>query len=252
MVKHVPYLSRVLLNPLRPQTQRMLASPRAAHAVVEGCLRAKGPDERILWRLETGRHRAELLALTHAQPSWQHVVETAGWPDGDEPHALTRDYAPLLDRIVRGAEFRFRLKANPVSTTHTLDKPSAAQIQRLARPRARGERIAHRTARHQLAWIQDPERLARWGLELATPSTDGPDGPAPDAVRLLERQTIQFDKRDADVGGPSGRRTVTLITATYEGSIRILDPGTARATLLHGVGAAKAYGCGLITLAPRT
>ncbi|WP_337661692.1 type I-E CRISPR-associated protein Cas6/Cse3/CasE [Actinoalloteichus sp. AHMU CJ021] len=43
--------------------------------------------------------------------------------------------------------------------------------------------------------------------------------------------------------------TVTLTLATYEGRLRVADPGVFRRTLTHGVGSAKGYGCGLLTLA---
>jgi len=46
----------------------------------------------------------------------------------------------------------------------------------------------------------------------------------------------------------SGR--VTLQTVTFEGIARITDPELTRRSLLGGVGAGKAYGLGLLTLAP--
>jgi hypothetical protein len=110
--------------------------------------------ERVLWRLDVGvRHRAELLVLTDSRPSWEHSAEQAGWPQADEPQQQVRDYQPLLEKIQRGREFRLRLRANPVSSTRTPLKPSAAQEKRLAAERPRGVRVAHRTAAHQLAWF---------------------------------------------------------------------------------------------------
>lgn len=45
-------------------------------------------------------------------------------------------------------------------------------------------------------------------------------------------------------------KTVTLVTATFESQLRVTDPGALRHTLTHGIGPAKGYGCGLLTLAP--
>jgi CRISPR system Cascade subunit CasE len=50
--------------------------------------------------------------------------------------------------------------------------------------------------------------------------------------------------------GTSGPHRVVLQTATFEGLVRVVNPDTASRTLLQGVGPGKAYGCGLITLAP--
>jgi CRISPR system Cascade subunit CasE len=41
-----------------------------------------------------------------------------------------------------------------------------------------------------------------------------------------------------------------LQTATYDGRIQISAPDAARRALVEGAGRARAYGCGLLTLAP--
>ncbi|HEX5493353.1 MAG TPA: type I-E CRISPR-associated protein Cas6/Cse3/CasE, partial [Mycobacteriales bacterium] len=121
----MPYLSRISLNPLRTAAQRMLRNPQALHAAVLQSSSRQPVTERMLWRLELDTpHKATLLVLTQTAPSWEHLVEQAGWPGSDEPQALVRPYEPLLDRVVRGREFAFRLRANPVSSTRTPDKPS--------------------------------------------------------------------------------------------------------------------------------
>jgi len=235
----MPYLSRISLNPLRTATQRMLRNPQALHAAVLGASSRQPVTERMLWRLELDTpHKASLLVLTQSAPSWEHLVEQAGWPGSDEPQALVRPYEPLLDRVARGREFAFRLRANPVSSTRTPDKPSAAQQKRLTEPRPRGVRVPHRTAAHQLAWFA--ERVGRWGFELPTNTAGHP------TLRLTGRERLTFIKTTES----SDRRRVTLQTATFEGALRVTDPDLACASLLAGVGSARAYGCGLITLAP--
>ncbi|KDA44374.1 type I-E CRISPR-associated protein Cas6/Cse3/CasE [Frankia sp. BMG5.23] len=258
------YLSRIWLNPLRTGAQALLKNPQRMHAAALGGLSRQPVTERVLWRLETGEglrgadrpHRAEVLVLTESTPSWEHLIEQAGWIHTDEPQVLVRDYQPLLDRLHTGREFRFRLRANTVSATRTPDNPSPAQKEHLAAPRPRGVRVGHRTAAHQTTWLTD--RIDRWGFTLLTTADldgprnqpDGPgdtDEPAP-ALRLTARERLTFPKKAKNTE-KTGRRVV-LNTATFEGALRVTDPARARATLLHGVGPAKAYGCGLITLAP--
>jgi CRISPR system Cascade subunit CasE len=234
------YLSRIWLNPLRTRAQALLRNPQVVHAAVLGGIAHQPVTERVLWRLEPdGAHRAQLLVLTESAPSWEHIVEQAGWPGADEPQALVRPYQPLLDRIVRGREFAFRLKANPTTSTKQPLSPSPAQKDRLAAPRPRGVRVAHRTAAHQLTWFTD--RTEAWGFTLVTDDQGTP------AVRLSVRGRLEFTKRRSD--GSAGQR-VTLQTATYDGVLRVTDPDRARRSLLHGLGPGKAYGLGLLTLAP--
>jgi CRISPR system Cascade subunit CasE len=248
----MPYLSRIWLNPLRTGTQALLRSPERMHAAVLGGIARQPVDERVLWRLDTPTqradprdHRAELLVLTDSRPSWDHVIEQAGWTNADDPQAVVRDYQPLLDRIQTGREFGFRLRANPVTATRNPASPSAAQKERLTAERPRGVRVPHRTAAHQLEWLTD--RVASWGFTLLT-SHDEQAGDIP-AVRLSARERLVFFKNARET---EKARRVVLSTATFDGALRVTDPDTARRALLSGVGAAKAYGCGLLTLAPLT
>ena len=236
----MPYLSQIWLNPLRSQTQRMLRNPQVLHAAVLGGLARQPVTERVLWRVEQeSPYRVGVLVLTESKPSWEHLVEQGGWPSADEPQALVRPYEPLLRRVASGAQFAFRLRANPVGATRHPAKPSAAQEELLASAaRPRGIRVAHRTAAHQLAWLTD--RIERWGFEILETAAGFPD------VRLVARKRLVFDKSSR---GDSKRRVV-IDTATYEGRVRVVDVDMALATLLSGVGHARAYGCGLITLAP--
>lgn len=232
------YLSRIWLNPLRVAAQRMLRSPQVVHAAVLGGLSQQPVEERPLWRLEAdSAHRLELLVLTRSTPSWEHIVEQSGWPSSDDPQALVRSYKPLLDRVERGREFAFRVRANPVSATRRPVKPSTSQAQRLTEAGARGVRVPHRTAAHQLAWLTS--RAERWGFEIPTTEAGNPD------VLLVARDRTVFSKQARE-----GRHRVVLSTATFQGRLRILDPERARRSLMDGVGPARAYGCGLITLAP--
>jgi CRISPR system Cascade subunit CasE len=234
------YLSRIWLNPLRTGTQRLFTSPQAMHAAVLGGLPLQPVAERVLWRLELGQpHRGELLVLTRSRPSWEHLVEQAGWPGAEEPQAAVRSCQPLLDRLTTGQEYAFRLRANPVSSTRNPASPSVAQKDHLASSdRPRGVRVAHRTAAHQLAWLVD--RMESWGFTVPTTRAGDPQ------VQLAGRERVIFTK-----GRDGGARTrVVLQTATYEGRLRVCDTERARTSLLDGVGRGRAYGCGLLTLAP--
>lgn len=202
-------------------------------------------------------HRAEILVLTDSRPSWDHLVEQAGWPGADGGQALIADYTPLLDRIVLGREFAFRLTANPVQSVQRPDKPSDEMTARLkagtetvdSPARHRGFRVAHRTAAQQIGWML--KQADRHGFAIPTAPTaepapgihtDDPLTPAP-AVSLIARDVLRFNKR---TNGPR----VTVSTATFQGRLHVTDPGALRNALLAGIGPAKGYGQGLLTLAP--
>ena len=240
----MPYLSRIYLNPLRRHTQTLLTNPQALHAAILGGISRQPVTERVLWRAETDqRHRASVLILTSTRPSWEHLIEQAGWPGSDEPQAVVRAYEPLLEQVALGRQFALRLRANTISSTKQPDAPSIQQKEMLAAsPRSRGVRVPHRTVAHQLTWFI--ERVPNWGFSLTTADHDFP------AVRLVARERLQFTKRRIDEQNP--RRCVTLQTATFDALVTVDDPEQAKRSLLDGVGAGKAYGLGLITLAPNS
>ncbi|MEU8550951.1 type I-E CRISPR-associated protein Cas6/Cse3/CasE [Streptomyces roseoverticillatus] len=257
----MPYLSKIALNPRRRTAISLLSNPHRLHAAILAGLAVQPVTERLLWRTENNTpHRAEVLVLTQSRPSWQHLVEEAGWPGADGGKPLIADYTPLLERIALGKEFGFRLTANPVQSVPHPTKPSEQQNARLkaraeqpnaADRRPRGFRVAHRTAAQQLGWILT--RAERHGFTIPDASSDAPapglkaNGPltAGPAVSIVSRDILRFRKHH---DGPR----VTLSTATFEGRLRVTDPDTLRAALLEGIGPAKGYGQGLLTLAPVT
>ncbi|MFC0863424.1 type I-E CRISPR-associated protein Cas6/Cse3/CasE [Sphaerimonospora cavernae] len=243
------YLSRIRINPLRAQSRAMLASPRVMHAYVCAGVPATPDSERILWRLDVDNsHRPLLFVLTRSKPDWSHLVEAAGWPDADGEHFAIGDYTALLAKVTIGREFAFRLTASPIQNTNRPDKPTPAQAERIAAGDRRSFRLAHRTATAQLGWLLD--RTVRHGFEIPPARTDPPitdltddkAAPAPD-VRLIARNRQAFTKGDRG-------KQIILHTATFEGRLRVTDTALLASALLGGIGPSKAYGCGLLTLAP--
>lgn len=228
------YLSRIPLNPLRRHTRRLLQSPQRIHAEVLGSL-PPTVTGRTLWReeirrLPSGGVECNLVVLTPRPPSWHKLVEDAGWPATPEGEPLVRSLAPLLDRLAVGREFGFRVRANP---THSLRSPGDGD-------RPRGRRHGHTTVEHQMWWFVERATRScrsciRWGFELA-------DAELP-SLSVVARERTVFTKA---TGEP---RRVTLNRVTYAGRLRVVDVDTLRETLLGGLGGAKAYGCGLLTLA---
>lgn len=238
----MPFLSRIPINPRRAVATGMVDNPHVVH----GMVLAAQPVERgrTLWRWESpGTPRPHLLVLTADRPDWTHVVEQAGWPDAEGAAARVADYAPVLGAVRPGAKFGFRLTANPVQSRRKPDAPT--ENQQISADNRRGFRMPHRTPKHQLTWLL--ERAGQWGFRV--PPTDDAaaigyydDERAPD-VRVVDRQVLRFRKQRSTP-------QVTLTTACFEGHLVVDDPQRLTDTLLSGAGPAKAYGCGLLTLAP--
>ncbi|MDK3256659.1 type I-E CRISPR-associated protein Cas6/Cse3/CasE [Blastococcus capsensis] len=218
------YLSRVELNPQRRAGRGLLGSPQAMHAAVlsafPGAL-ADRTDQRVLWRLDPVPGAVHLYVVSPEQPDFTHIVEQAGWPTLQTWQS--REYDPFLDRLAAGQSWAFRLTANPTR----------------ARPAAEGrrsQRFGHVTVAQQQRWLV--QRCTTAGFDVLAASEMG--DPA-DGVVVRERGTTRFRRGDGQV---------TLTTASFEGMLTVTDAGALRATLTGGLGPGKAYGCGLLTLAP--
>ena len=245
----MPYLSKIRINPMRTCGREMVSNPQVVHAMVQQAIAVQPVTERTLWRWEhSNPHQPHLLALTETRPDWMHIVEQAGWTNADGEHFIIRDYQPLFDHLALGREFAFKLTANPVQNTRNPIKPSSAQVERTGQdPKGRGQRLGHRTATHQLTWLLKQQDRCGFTIPVTTlpegdPDTDPVDVPN---VRVVARDILRFTK-----GKDRNTPPISLGVATFEGVLTVTDTASLRNALLNGIGPAKAYGCGLLTLAP--
>jgi CRISPR system Cascade subunit CasE len=215
------YLTRFRINPARRGARKLLTSPQAMHAAVLSGFaepdtgRAEKP--RVLWRLDGSGHDQLLYIVSPAEPDLTHLVEQAGWPTTETWQS--RRYADLLASLQPGQRWAFRLTANPV---HNGRLPHQSETQR----------IGHVTVEQQQRWLLS--RAARAGFRLITAESGQPD------LTIHRRHTYAFHR---------GGHRVTLRVATYDGHLEVTDADALRTVLTTGLGHAKAYGCGLLTLA---
>ncbi|SME92197.1 type I-E CRISPR-associated protein Cas6/Cse3/CasE [Streptomyces sp. Amel2xC10] len=256
------FLSRFRLNTARPGARRLLSSPQAMHAAVMSSFPGLLPSDtpaadapRPLWRLDH-QARAEVLLyiVSPDRPDLTHLVEQAGWPaaaaaDPQSPGWQTRPYGPLLDKITAGDQWSFRLTANPVHTIRRNDKE----------PR---KITAHLTPVHQMGWLL--QRQEQCGFRVLEKPADRrllPGGTTHQGkhehhgdryeLSVGGLRPLSFDKAAASgAGGRRRAKPVTVVSVTFDGRLEVTDPDALRRTLTQGIGRAKAYGCGLLTLAP--
>lgn len=198
-----------------------LASPQKLHAAVESSFPFSADKKfRNLWRIDRLGSVLYLLVLSDGKPDFTHIVEQFGWPSAEQRWE-TKNYAPLLERIEVGQKWQFRLRANPV---HSIKQASVLQDMK---PSKRGKVYAHVTVQQQEQWLL--ERAAKHGFRLGENS-----------FCIVQREVRKFKRQ----GNP-----VTLGIATFEGILEVEDVALFLRTLTCGIGRAKAYGCGLLTIA---
>ncbi|GES13202.1 type I-E CRISPR-associated protein Cas6/Cse3/CasE [Acrocarpospora macrocephala] len=181
----------------------------------------------MLWRIDRN-NQAEtyLFVVSPAEPDLTHIVEQAGWPQTGRWQ--TYAYGPFLSRLAVGDQWTFRLTANPVHNIRRSDQEPTKVT-------------AHVGPRHQLGWLLKHQENAGFRVvEKPVEQRVIPEDQHELTVR--DRRQLAFKKGGKD-------KPVTLVTVTFDGRLEVTDPDALRRTLTHGLGRAKAYGCGLMTLA---
>lgn len=224
------FLARLKLNPRSYFARRDWADCQQLHRTLMSCFA----------EMEVLAARAELQVLFRREMSSRGepvvLLQSAAAPVLDKlpDHYLlagegtARSLGPLFQRIQSGARFRFRLTANPsrkVETGRDSNKPN-------------GRRVALR-GDAAVEWMQ--RKGEQHGFELLTVTT------FPDVPQVIASPTLKLTgfKRD---GVREHRLNVEAVT--FDGALSVDDVDLMQAALRCGIGPGKAYGCGLLSLAP--
>ena len=218
------YLSRLVLNVDDPHARRELADVYQLHRTVMSGFPPQLPaGERVLFRLDedrAGRHT--LLVQSRTAPDWGGLAAGYLLP-GDPFDPLPNPAVKRVDLAFEaGRLFRFRLRANPTRKQRRENK-------------AQGRRVAVAGEEAQRAWLGRKAEQGGFGIHdhdvvVSKPGREfgrtRPD-PRDDQRHQLEFHVIQFD-----------------------GLLRVTDAQRFAETLAAGIGPAKGFGCGLLSLAP--
>lgn len=206
----MPYLSRMELNSRRRNTAKFINNPHTLHAAVMSCFpeEVSRDDARVLWRLDRTGHNVTLWVSSSTKPSFEHIQEQAGW--ANEVTWESREYTPLLERLVRGQQYRFRLAANPVVSAKC--------------PDGKQRRLPLVREHEQLGWLANREETIGASF----------------TASVIEDQTLRFKK---------DKQRITLARVVFDGVLTVENPSALAAALKNGVGKGKGYGLGMLTLA---
>jgi CRISPR system Cascade subunit CasE len=236
------YLTRITLDPRTKQSRNLLLNTQRLHAAVAASFNVQPDDTaRVLWRLDmTASGHACLLVSSPRGPNINEVTTRVAPLEKVE----TRPYDDALASIRDGGIYSFRIAVNPIVHTR-LDEP-------IRKPeRSNGERghlLTHRRTPilsqiSQVEWLD--QKLTSHGARLCTVDIDGTK--IPDVIPVREDQD-NFTRT-----GTNGEHTkVQIRRATFQGHLEVFDATAFREALTNGIGKAKGYGCGLITLARPT
>ncbi|MEU8975636.1 type I-E CRISPR-associated protein Cas6/Cse3/CasE [Streptomyces monashensis] len=210
-------LTRILLNLAHPTVRRDLADYNALHRTIMQLLPDNlGPHPRqragALFRLEPGNHQPVLLLQTRIPPDLTALPDHYGT-------TATSDLTPTLHALTPGRRVRYRITANPSTRSRNTPGPGENPLPKHGRVLALDDTAA-------LAWWQ--RRATQAGLHLNEAT--------------LEHRTFRRPRRGKP--GPCHR------LLQFDGTALITDPAALTDALLTGIGRAKSYGAGLLSLAP--
>lgn len=180
------------------------------YRVHQRLMMASDKDPRLLFRIEDQQTPIRILAQTWREPDWSAAFMSF---DVLSMTVECKLFDPLL---ATGAAYHFRLLANPtIKKSHLGDE--------------QGKRIGLLKDEDQLAWLS--RKLNAAGAQILTCR-----------VNRNGMQRMKKNQRKDDA-------TLTHLSALFEGILIVHDPLQMGVSIKKGIGPAKGFGFGLLSLA---
>jgi CRISPR system Cascade subunit CasE len=221
------YLSRLTLNPRNAQVRAELAHPYELHrtllrAFPPGSVHKPRDDDGaagILFRVDESlrEHKITVLVQSHLAPDWSFL--NAEHDARGHTYLLCPPESKAFDlKFAVGQRLAFRLRANP---TRRLGK-SAGERQ--------GKRVGILKEEEQLEWLR--RKADAGGFRI---------------IRVL----ISREERIVDSpGAKPARPALEWFAVQFDGILQVVNVDAFVRTLRGGIGSGKAFGFGLLSLAP--
>jgi len=227
------WLSRLILDHRSRAVRRDLGDCHQLHrTLLSGFPTVQVAEPRrevgLLYRLDQDRiGNPVLLVQSLVEPDWSRLPADyllRAHYIADNP--ALKPVGHILNAIQTGSRFRFRLTANPTR-----------RIARDARVGggATSARVELRTEEQWREWMLRQADTPGFRLEKLSTAKLLPNLVGTSAGRLQ--------------GKRNGYR-VTVFTVRFEGSLEVADAEQFREAIRTGIGPAKAYGCGLLSIGP--
>jgi CRISPR system Cascade subunit CasE len=228
------FLSKLVLNTRDRQTRYDLARPYEMHRTLMNGYPHPRVENRcdLLFRVEPSRMGPPVvLVQTREDPT-----EWSGLPIN---YLLEPAHCKPFELFIpAGQRLRFRLRANPT-------KRVAAKNERLGGVMA-GKRIGLTTEAEQLRWLLDKGEPGGFRIPGEWVKAKRPDRDEPALVPNF-RVDVVPDGRDRN-GKPG--HAGEFLAVRFEGALVVIDSERFRNTVAAGIGSGKAFGFGLLSVAP--
>jgi len=221
------YISQLVLNPCNAQVRAELAHPYELHrtllrAFPPGSVHKPRDDDGaagILFRVDESPREQKITVLvqSHIAPDWSFLNNQRD-ARGHAYLLQPAESKPLALKLAAGQTLAFRLRANP---TKRLGK-SAGERQ--------GKRVGIFKEEEQLEWLR--RKADAGGFRI---------------VRVL----ISREERIVDKpGAEPARQALEWFAVQFDGILQVVNADAFGKTLRRGIGSGKAFGFGLLSLAP--
>lgn len=207
------YLSQLILNPASHMVQSEKQNPYQLHRTLMRGFAGRREEANVLYRLDINPYSGvmTLLVQSTAEPNWQPLTQI-----GQGQYLLASPQWKIIEPCLQnGRILTFHLRANPTIKKVRRDETGQRRNSNYVPLVYEGE---------QLAWLR--KKAEQSGFCLL------------DAYINPEGKQADYAKR------------LTLFTVQFTGRLRITDPAAFQQALIKGIGPAKAFGCGLLSLAP--
>lgn len=233
------YLSLLILNPRCRTVRRDMGNCRDMHRTILSAFPPKTESTGqarlefgILYRVETDARnsRIQLLVQSQLQPDWSNLPKDYLAEDFailDNPAMKRVDHS--YQSLMLGQRLRFRLHANP---TRRISPKCTSE-----RSGGEGKRVEIYQPEMQIEW------LARKGLQHGFRLISLHANPA--TLNLVARPEGKLVGRRIPAQPP-----MKFGSVTFEGVLEVADLEKFAEALAKGIGSGKAYGFGLLSIAP--
>jgi len=248
----VLYLSRLILNPSSRQVWSELAHPYEMHRTLMNAF-PKATDEKkakareefgVLFRadVEDNHNRVIVYVQSAVKPDWALLNGHKDYLYEHVDNPACKEITSTYQQLQKDQVLSFRLRANP---TKRVAKPVKGD------KAIKGKRVGLLREKEQFAWLirkgQEREKGQAGGFELLTKCIEDENG----EIQQIPRVSVQPEGKQnwrKKEGGHSHK--TTHLAVRFDGLLRITDAEAFRQTLARGIGPAKAFGFGLLSIAP--
>lgn len=210
------YLTRLKLEPTSRTTRTLYLNHYLLHQAIFRAFPDKndGGAGRVLYRLDVNKNgEVTLYVQSEKVPNWGRAQILKECLSGsDDGSVATRLFRPVFKT---GQKLRFRLRANPIAKRKTPDKLGVTRRLGLVREEEQGKWLARKAEGS--------------GFQVLS-YTAIPEG------KIMEQRNENSDK-------------LTHFAVRFDGVLNVVDPVLFQQTVSCGIGPAKGFGFGLLSLA---